>query len=427
MFSGNLTKNFIFTAAAASLLCSCSQFATSDGSAPSNVIWQFSDRATEEANMATVAYSQGKFKEAEEHIAQALQLNPKQPQALMVGAMVSEETGRDNRARQYYEDLIVLNGKETTILGSSSGKPEKMSDIAQKRLRMINIKQSKLIVEDEKGNNVFDISKTAGLRQSKSAIAQALFMREKQKAKGEQPSTEEEIKSAEVLFSDNEQNMISRFLILKELAEKDLVTKEEFLNARMTNIGALLPLTHTAPAYGIDKSVPSPDLIIERISVLKDAVEARAITPREFSVERNLIIETLLPPNPRQRMRNKAPAKDIMSAAKDLRKLEVLYDLNLITSKEKAKEQQAIEKYLGINRAEKAKTAQAPTPAPAAAATPAPAPVQEPAKNATVPAGTQTEIIQTQIELTEKPVVPEPATEETSQATPLLPMVSSPF
>ena len=134
-----------------------------------------------------------------------------------------------------------------------------------------------------------------------------------------------------------------------------------------------------------------------------------------------------MPPNPRQRMRNKAPAKDIMSAAKDLRKLEVLYDLNLITSKEKAKEQQAIEKYLGINRAEKAKTAQAPTPAPAAAATPAPAPVQEPAKNATVPAGTQTEIIQTQIELTEKPVVPEPATEETSQATPLLPMVSSPF
>ncbi len=413
VFSGKLTKNFLYAATALSLLSSCSLFSASDGSSPASTLWQFNDRATEEANMATVAYSQGRFNEAEDHVAQALQLNPKQPQALMVGAMVSEELGRPNRARQYYEDLIVLNGKETSILGSSTGKPEKMSDIAQKRLRMINIKQSKLVVEDDKGNNVFDISKTAGLRQSKSAIAQALFMREKQKAKGEQPSTEEEIKSAEVLFSDNEQNMISRFLILKELAEKDLVTKEEFLNARMSNIGALLPLTNTAPAYGIDKSVPSPDLIVERISVLKDAVEARAITPREFSVERNLIIETLLPPSPRQRMRNKAPAKDIMTAAKDLRKLEVLYDLNLITSKEKAKEQKAIEKYLGINRA-------APKPA---AAQPQP---QTEAVPAVVPA-TPAEIIETKVEVTEKPAVPEPAPVETSPATPLLPMVSSPF
>lgn len=414
VFSGKLTKNFLYAATALSLLTSCSLFSASDGSSPASTLWQFNDRATEEANMATVAYSQGRFNEAEDHVAQALQLNPKQPQALMVGAMVSEELGRPNRARQYYEDLIVLNGKETSILGSSTGKPEKMSDIAQKRLRMINIKQSKLVVEDDKGNNVFDISKTAGLRQSKSAIAQALFMREKQKAKGEQPSTEEEIKSAEVLFSDNEQNMISRFLILKELAEKDLVTKEEFLNARMSNIGALLPLTNTAPAYGIDKSVPSPDLIVERISVLKDAVEARAITPREFSVERNLIIETLLPPSPRQRMRNKAPAKDIMTAAKDLRKLEVLYDLNLITSKEKAKEQKAIEKYLGINRA-----------------APKPAAVQPQTETEAAPVetspSTPEEIIETKVEVTEKPAVPEPAPVETSPATPLLPMVSSPF
>lgn len=412
MFSEKLTKNFLYAAAALCLLSSCT---ASDGSSPSSTLWQFNDRAEEEANMATVAYSQGKFNEAENHVSQALQLNPKQQQALMVGAMVSEELGRPNRARQYYEDLIVLNGNETSILGSTSGKPEKMSEIAKQRLRMINIKQSKLVIEDDKGNNVFDISKTAGLRQSKSAIAQALFMREKQKAKGDQPSTEEEIKSAEVLFSDNEQNMISRFLILKELAEKDLVTKEEFLNARMTNVGALLPLTNTAPAYGIDKSVPSPDLIVERISVLKDAVESRAITPREFSVERNLIIETLLPPNPRQRMRNKAPAKDIMSAAKDLRKLEVLYDLNLITAKEKAKEQQAIEKYLGINRAAQKTVTE---------------PVKPSGKTETAPVitpATPVEIIETKVEVSEKPQMPKPNPVETSPATPLLPMVSSPF
>lgn len=76
---------------------------------------------------------------------------------------------------------------------------------------------------------------------------------------------------------------------------------------------------------------------MERIKALKEAVASRAITPREFSAERDLIIEAILPPHPRQRLKNKAPSKNILDAAKDIRKLEVLYDLNLITSKEKEK------------------------------------------------------------------------------------------
>lgn len=127
-----------------------------------------------------------------------------------------------------------------------------------------------------------------------------------------------------------------------------MITKDEFLNGRMANIGGLLPLTSTPPAYGIGAPVPSPDLILERINALKEAVEARAITPREFSAERNLIIEAVLPPHPRQRLKPKAPSKNILDAAKDIRKLEVIHDLGLITSKEKEKEQKAIEKYLGI-------------------------------------------------------------------------------
>lgn len=421
VFSRNLTKNFLLAAATAGLLGSCGIFKTTDNGEPAQSIWVFSDRAAEEANLATVAYSQGKFPEAEEHIVNALQLNPKQPQALMVGGMLYEQIGRPNRARQYYEDLIVLNGNETTILGSKTGNPEKMSDIAKKRLRMINVKQSELVIEEKDGAKVFNISDEAAKRQSKSAIAEALFLREKKLAADNKPSSEEEIKAVEVLFDDNEQNMISRFLILKELAEKDLVTKEEFLNARMANVGALLPLTHTAPAYGIDRKVPSPDLIIERISVLKDAVEARAITPREFSAERNLIIEALLPPTPRQRMRNKTPSKDIMGAAKDLRKLEVLYDLNLITSKEKQKEQKAIEKYLGINRAEKkAEASQIAAKQPAPAAKPADAaPVVPLAENATK------EVIETQTTITETTPLPQP--DNSPAPTPLLPPVSSPF
>lgn len=405
MSSVKIIRNILGCGIALSLVNACSFNGGQDGKG--TTIWDFSDRGETEATLATVAYSQGDFAKAEEHVTNSLRDNPQQPQALLVGALTYEQMGRPNAARKYYEDLIVLNGSETSVLGSKGNVPEKMSDIARKRLRLINVKQSELVVEDENGAKVFNITDETAARQSKSAIAEALTVSSAKKAAKQNAAAQPaDIKAVEALFSDKEQNMISRFLIMKELAEKDLITKEEFLVGRMSNIGALLPLTNTGPAYGVDAPVPSPDLVIERINVLKEAVEARAISPREFSAERDIIIEALLPPAPRKRLKNKAPAKDIMNAAKDLRKLEVLYDLNLITSKEKAKEQQAIEKYLGINRETKA------------AAAPAPAPVE-----------IREEVKEVIAEMpTNLPQSPEPqAEEETAQPQPLIPNVSSPF
>ena len=302
-----------------------------------------------DAELATVAYSQGKFDEAENYVIQALRLNPRHPQALMVGALVYEKLGRLNRARQYYEDLIIVGENETTILGSTDGTPQKMSDIAKKRLRRLNMQQSEFMIEDKDGTMTFNISKEAAARQGKSAMEEALFVRNQQLIASNQADADADIKAVEVLFDDNEKNVISRFLIMKELAEKDMITKQEFLAARQANIGGLLPLTNKAPAFGINAPVPSPDLIIERINSLKGAVEARAITPQEFSAERDLIIKAILPPEPRVRMKPKAPAKDILTAAKDLRKLEVISELGLVTQNEKAQEQKAIESALGLN------------------------------------------------------------------------------
>lgn len=351
MFSRTIIKSILFTTVAAGLLSSCALFERSANGEPSHS-WKegknYYSYGNTEANSATVAYSQGDFKTAETHVINALTNNPKHPQALMVGAMVYEQLARPNRARQYYEDLILVGGDETTILGSKDGKPHKMSEIAQQRLRLINMNQSEMIIEDKDGAKIFNISEEAAQRQGKSALEEALFIREQSRSLNNKAVSEADVKAVEVLFSDGEKNTISRFLILKELAENDMITKEEFLNGRMSNIGGILPLTNTPAAYGLEKSVPSPDLIVERINALKEAVEARAITPREFSAERNLIVEAILPPRPRQRMKPKAPSKDILSAAKDIRKIEVLYDLNLITSKEKEKEQKAIEKSLGM-------------------------------------------------------------------------------
>ncbi|MBQ9732362.1 MAG: CDC27 family protein [Alphaproteobacteria bacterium] len=291
-----------------------------------------------EAAEATVLYSQGKFKEALELCDKSLNHNPRNQQALLVGALTAEKLGRYNRARQYYEDLIIIDGTDTSVLGSKSGTPEKISRIANQRLRSISIKQSKLVIE----NNKFDISPEAAKNQNKNTINKAL--RQKSVAKSK-PAP-----SADSLFTASEQNAISRFLVLKEMAENDYISKEEFLTRRNANIGALLPLTKKTPGVDVYRPVPSPDLIIERITILKEGVETRAVTPREFAAERELIVEALMQPNPRERSKPKAPSKNILSAAKDIRKLEALYDLNLITSAEKSAEKAAIEKYLGINK-----------------------------------------------------------------------------
>ena len=210
-------------------------------------------------------------------------------------------------------------------------------------------------------------------------------------------------------------------MILKELAENDLITKEEFLRARQANIGGLLPLTHAPASSQVIKPVPSASIVIDRINALKSAVEDRAITPKEFSAERNLIIEAVLPPYPAQRLKKKAPAKDIISAAKDLRKLEVVYDLNLITSSEKAKEQQAIEQSLGLKSQPAAKPATTPkaTPAPVRKTAPE-VKVQEQIR---ISDGNN---VSTVTETTSAPVTI-PANRPTSASSPLLPDVTSPF
>ena len=344
----SISRIFVSTALAAGLLSSCS-FIESHTSPETYNTLTFGDEGAKEASKATLAYSQGNFNKADEHVQMSLRQNPKNTQALMIGALTAEKTGRLNRARQYYEDIILVAGNDETVLGTDDMQPQKMVDVAKKRLRMLTINQSKLVIENADGTTSFSISEEAANRQGRSALEEALFIREQKNAANNKAVSEADVKAVEVLFTPQEQNIISRFLILKELAENDMITKEEFLAARQSNIGGLLPLTNAPAGITADKPVPSPDVIIERINALKAATEERAITPREFSAERDLIIEAILPPAPRQRLKRQAPAKDLLSAAKNLRKLEVIYDLDLITTKEKQKEQAEIERHLGIS------------------------------------------------------------------------------
>ena len=396
-----------------------------------------------ESDLAVIAYTQGNFDEADEHVLEALHDNKKNAQALLVGALLSEKTNRPNRARQYYEEILLYNGDEVSVLGSSTPQPEKITDIARKRLRQLNLSQNKLIIEDKQGNKVFNISNEASVKNGTKAMQDALALRKKRQETSTTNNT-----AIESLFNDGEKNTISRFIILKELAENDMITKEEFLRARQANIGGLLPLTYAPASSQVIKPVPSSRIIIDRINALKSALEDRAISAKEFSAERNLIIEAILPPAPAQRLKRKAPSKEIITAAKDLRKLEVLYDLNLITSSEKEKEKTLIEQALGLNGNSSATTegqiAQIlPSPDQATVtvtttATTVPVPVTITATQPQV-IQQQPQIIQTTqdiVKLAEPaPLTPEeviapatiPANKPSPEAQPIIPAVSSPF
>ena len=389
MFSARIDRLLMCTAAVA-VLSGCAIFEKKDSDEPSNRLMQlFEKDGAAYADKATLAYSTGNFKQTLTLVTEALKDNPRNQQALLVGALAAEKLGRFNRARQYYEDLILIDGQATSILGSSSGQPEKISEIAKTRLRSITIKQSELVIENKNGVKSFNLSKDAGATISKTAINNAMSRRNAAKPAPKKPAP-----AVANLFNQQEQNIITRFLVMKELAEKDFISKEEFLSRRNANIGGLLPLTKQAPGVGIDQPVPAPELIVERINVLKEGVEARAITPREFSAEREVIIEALMSPSPRARLRNKAPSRDILGAAKDLRKLEVLYDLNLITSGEKAAEKKAIENYLGIKRDE---------PKPAATDNSAALTAEQAAKPASIQAS-QPEVVEVKTTIEENPI-----------------------
>ena len=169
-----ISRIFVSTALAAGLLSSCS-FIESHTTPETYNTLTFGDNGAKEATKATLAYSQGEFDKADEHVQMSLRQNPKNTQALMIGALTAEKTGRLNRARQYYEDIILVGGDEETVLGTEEMQPQKMVDVAKKRLRLLTINQSKLVIENADGTTSFSISEEAANRQGRSALEEALF------------------------------------------------------------------------------------------------------------------------------------------------------------------------------------------------------------------------------------------------------------
>ena len=305
----------------------------------------YGTKGAAEADKAILAFFKGNLAEAEQHVRSALAKNPKQSYALLIGAIIYEQTGRPNRARQYYEDLMLDNADEMTILGSlkrTSADP--IYNTARQRMKMLDVQQSTIVLNNKKtGEKTFNVSEdfkpNINLTTTVTNPITSTITKQVSPISSDIESN---------LFDDGERFIMSRFLTFNKLSEAGLITKKEFLSRRNANIGALLPQTNKPSAIGLRNPVPATEVILDRLQALKTALEIRSITTREYASERNLIIDAILPLESLERAEPINPPTDLLQAAQAVRKLEVFYKLGLITEQERAKESLVIEKLIKI-------------------------------------------------------------------------------
>ena len=308
------------------------------------------------ADKAILSLIKGDIEDAEENVKKTLRINPKNPYALLVGAIIYENIGYPNRARQYYEDIITYKPSVSSLLGNINQlEPVNIRDVAQKRLQVVNVKENRLswsIPKETSRPVIAPYEQSLSKKQvsfENDAFAPVLTSGaiEKPYNVSKIPSFAENTdEGSRQLFDEDDVNSIARFVTFKKLAEEGLITRDEFLRRRKENLGALLPFTRRPPAIGLGRAVPSNDMIVSRLQALRSAFEMRAITAREYTAERSVILDALLPAAISNRARHRTAPKDLLLAATAVRRLETLKKMGLITSEEKKEERWVIEHML---------------------------------------------------------------------------------
>ncbi len=151
-----------------------------------------------------------------------------------------------------------------------------------------------------------------------------------------------------------------RFVILRRLAEDNVIPTAEALGRMAANRGALLPLTEPQPpAAGLDRPLPPADAVIARARDLAGGQVRGSANSR--SAEMAFLLESILPATPHLRQPLSPP--DVVAARNLLDRLDRLEDAGLITYPEHREEKAAIEDLLTSGRLPQALAA-IPPPAP---------------------------------------------------------------
>lgn len=311
---------------------------------------------------AILSLSLGDFDKAVNYSNEALKVDPNDAYALMVAGIAYDNLGYPNRSRRYYEDVMALPaGSQAAMFGQfKKTQPQELRAIAAQRLNFMEQKERPFAkVDAETGAAVFTqnngdasvVKVRAGTKLSpKEAEA---FVIEKRSVKGGLD-----------MLDEGDRNVVQRFLTFIRLRDEKLVTQEEWQIRRSVNLGGLMPYSLQPAGQGLDLPAPEADEIIHRLDALRAALEIRAITPQEHAVEREIILEALLPSKPRALMSPKASPEGVMDGAKMLRRIETLQRMGLITPAEAAAEKKATENLiyarLGMTGGQKANENAAP-------------------------------------------------------------------
>lgn len=309
---------------------------------------------------ATLALTAGEYEDAANLAVSSLRDNPNDPYAMMVAGLAFEGLGFPNKSRRYYEDILEMNGGEVSMFGAFKPvPPEEMIRTAAKRLTFMEHKKRPFAaVNPETG--VADFTEVAFKDGAKITVAAQLSPKGAETLTVVRP-----VKGGIDMLSEGERNIVQRFLTFLRLTDEQLATRQEFEERRSVNLGGLLPYTLAPAGLGTDQPVPSAETIIDRLNALKAALELRSITPREHAVEREMILEALLPSKPQRRLNPVPPPKDMLEGATALRRIEMLKGLGLITPAEAKREQEAIERlvYLKLGMTSANKGSKVSTPA----------------------------------------------------------------
>ena len=266
------------------------------------------------------ALTRGDISTAQSLAQAALKRDPKDPYALLVAGLAYQTAGRYDLARQYFQVIT------TTKPVARIAVPDAKGDLQER------------LVSEIAQTNLDKIDKLTG-RSSATSVA------ESGKAPGVTP--------VQIRQTDTEASLAGRFRILKRLLDEDLITPDEYVQRRNNNIGALIPLTGAAPAAGLERPIPDDSQFVDRLRTLKNAIEAREMLPREAAGERSVILDGLLPAQPKVKAVPPLPPKDVLEVANSVGRLERFRTQDLISPDEAQREKVALDQLLDKQQAAK--------------------------------------------------------------------------
>lgn len=306
-----VAKRWMTAALCAISLSGCGFIYDANSFTKSVTPWQ-DDKSSENAMLA---FDKGDLIRAEALGNQAVRRNPKDPYALLVLAMVYQNTARPDLARQYYEALVSMHPQVMAMTGTGPNMQRRsIEDIARANLAAMGAPLANDMPM------MTQISGGGGLASAPVVVAD-----------GDQGYAEDGA-------------LITRFRTLKRLLDEGLITREEYDQRRAANLGALLPYTAPRPAAaGLGRPAPAPEQIISRLKALAGNFEEKSISAVEQSTERSIILDALLPVKSDRRADRPPPANDQMKYAALSGRLQRLLEANVITSAEAARERKAME------------------------------------------------------------------------------------